>query len=97
MGELGQHAVELHRHVGAAAARGGVAVLIAVGPNAAALREGAMAGGLAAAQVVGAFDATEATAALRERMQPGDVVLIKGSRFMKLEQVVTALTGGGAA
>jgi UDP-N-acetylmuramoyl-tripeptide--D-alanyl-D-alanine ligase len=95
MGELGQHAVELHRQVGAAAARLGVATLIAVGPNAAGLREGAIAGGMDPADVIGAFDATEAAEALDQRMERGDAVLVKGSRFMKLEQVVAAMVAGG--
>ena len=46
MGELGQHAGELHRSVGEFAAQQDVACLIAVGPHAETYAQGALAGGM---------------------------------------------------
>jgi UDP-N-acetylmuramoyl-tripeptide--D-alanyl-D-alanine ligase len=93
MGELGRHATELHREVGAFAAREGVGFLIAVGPHAEAYIIGAMGGGLR--HVGRALDAEEATAALTGILQPDDVVLVKGSHFMGLEKLVEAIAGKG--
>jgi UDP-N-acetylmuramoyl-tripeptide--D-alanyl-D-alanine ligase len=93
MGELGQHAAVLHRAVGEFAAEQGIQQVIAVGPHAEAYATGALAGGLASAQIVKAFDAAEATAALKSIMREGDVVLVKGSHFMGLEGLVTAIAG----
>jgi len=96
MGELGQHASELHRAVGDFAAQQGLAFLIAVGPHAEAYAVGAIAGGLARHQIIGALDAAEATAALKSRVTEGDAILVKGSHFMGLEQVVAEMTGKDA-
>jgi UDP-N-acetylmuramoyl-tripeptide--D-alanyl-D-alanine ligase len=96
MGELGQHAAELHRAVGEFAARQEVALLIAVGPYAEAFAAGAVAGGLRRDRMALALDAEEAAEALQSRLREGDVVLVKGSRFMGLERLVTALAEGGA-
>jgi len=95
MGELGQHATELHHEVGVFAAEQSVDVLIAVGPHAEAYVNGATGAGLR--NVARAFDAEEATAVLKVIMQEGDVVLVKGSHFMGLEHVVEAIAGKGAA
>lgn len=95
MGELGQHAIELHRSVGEFAARQGVEFLIAVGPHAEAYVNGAMAGGLS--NIVRALDAQEATVALTAMMREGDAILVKGSRFMGLETLVAAVAGKDAA
>jgi UDP-N-acetylmuramoyl-tripeptide--D-alanyl-D-alanine ligase len=91
MGELGQHATELHRGIGELAVRHGVAFLIAVGPHADAYAKGALAGGLHANQIVTALDAEEATAALRPLLRERDAILVKGSHFMGLERLVAAL------
>jgi UDP-N-acetylmuramoyl-tripeptide--D-alanyl-D-alanine ligase len=92
MGELGQHASELHRGTGEFAARQNLAFLIAVGPHAEAYAKGAMAAGLGVNQIVAALDAQEATEALKPLLREGDAVLIKGSHFMGLEKLVSALT-----
>jgi UDP-N-acetylmuramoyl-tripeptide--D-alanyl-D-alanine ligase len=93
MGELGQHATELHREVGALAAEQGLEFLIAVGPHAEAYISAAVQAGLGAAVQV--FDAAEATAVLKANLQEGDVVLVKGSHFMGLERLVEAIAGKG--
>ena len=97
MGELGQHATELHRVTGEFAARQGIAFLIAVGPHAEACAKGALAAGLSHNQIISALDAEEATVALRPLMREGDAILVKGSHFMGLERLVSALSEGGAS
>jgi len=92
MGELGRHATELHRAIGEFAARQNLAFLIAVGPYAEACVKGAMAAGLDSTQIVMAFNAEEAASALSPLLREGDAVLVKGSRFMGLDRLVSALT-----
>jgi UDP-N-acetylmuramoyl-tripeptide--D-alanyl-D-alanine ligase len=92
MGELGQHAEELHREIGEFAARQNPAFIIAVGPHAEACARGAMAGGLGHDRIITALDAHEATTALRPLLREGDAVLVKGSHFMGLERLVAALS-----
>jgi len=96
MGELGQHAVELHHSVGKFAAGHDVEFIIAVGPHAEAYTTGAQAGGLSQRQIIKALDAAEATTALKSLMREGDVVLVKGSHFMGLEELVSAMSGKDA-
>jgi UDP-N-acetylmuramoyl-tripeptide--D-alanyl-D-alanine ligase len=93
MGELGQHATELHRGMGEFAARQNLAFLIAVGPHAEAYAKGAMAAGLGHNQIIAALDAEEAAIALKPMWREGDVVLVKGSHFMGLERLVAAMIG----
>ena len=95
MGELGQHAVDLHRVVGEFAAKQGLSSLIVVGPHAEAYANGAMGGGLELSRIVSALDAEEATVALKPLLREGDAVLVKGSHFMGLDRLVTELSGKG--
>ena len=68
------------------AARSGISGLIARGPNAEDMVEGARAAGLNEAYV---FSSADAAAAMTQRMiEPGDVVLVKGSRGMRMEEVI---------
>lgn len=93
MGELGQHAQDLHREVGEFAVRQDIEFLFAVGPHATAYCAGAIAAGLDHNKVAVALDAQEAAAGLMSRMQEGDVVLVKGSHFMGLEKLVETVAG----
>jgi UDP-N-acetylmuramoyl-tripeptide--D-alanyl-D-alanine ligase len=93
MGELGQHAAELHRATGEFAAQQGLAFLIAVGPHAEAYAQGAMSAGMSLNRIVAALDADEAAIALKPMLREGDAVLVKGSHFMGLERLVTDLAG----
>jgi UDP-N-acetylmuramoyl-tripeptide--D-alanyl-D-alanine ligase len=85
MAELGDSAAELHRRVGDDIAAAELAVLVAVGPLAEAY------GAPAGAERRFAADAAEAAEAAAELVQPGDVILIKGSRAVGLELVAAKL------
>ncbi len=91
--ELGPSAPALHREVGAYLAEQGVAHLIACGALGKHLAEGARDAGMAAERVVHEPDAARAGAALKALVQDGDVVLVKASRGMKMEQAVEMLAG----
>lgn len=93
--ELGASAPELHRRAGAVLAASGWDVLIAAGPLAAALADGAIAAGMSASAVHRFPDAAAAAAAVGAIVRPGDLVLVKGSRGMRAEAVVEALAGRG--
>ncbi|HET8648071.1 MAG TPA: hypothetical protein VFO85_21420, partial [Vicinamibacteria bacterium] len=85
--ELGPTAVERHREVGRRVADR-LDLLAAVGPLAASFLDGARESGRTLE--LAAF-ADAATAAAADLVRPGDAVLVKGSRGVKLEAVVDAL------
>jgi UDP-N-acetylmuramoyl-tripeptide--D-alanyl-D-alanine ligase len=90
--ELGDHAIGLHQGVGRAAAQAGVHTLIAVGgPAAAALAQAAVSAGMAEANVHYFATSDEAADLALTLVQPGDVVLVKGSRGVKTDRVVERL------
>jgi UDP-N-acetylmuramoyl-tripeptide--D-alanyl-D-alanine ligase len=89
MAELGAEAARYHREVGAAVAEVGVDALLAVGLLARAYIDGAA--GVPASRWAPTLE--DALPLLSELVQPGDCVLVKGSRAMGLEAVADALTG----
>jgi UDP-N-acetylmuramoyl-tripeptide--D-alanyl-D-alanine ligase len=89
--ELGAGEAALHAEVGKEAARLCVDVLLAVGPRSKETAEAARAGGVALVCV--AADAEEAARVLPEIVEPGDTVLVKGSRGMRMERALAALEG----
>jgi UDP-N-acetylmuramoyl-tripeptide--D-alanyl-D-alanine ligase len=83
--ELGPSETELHAELGAHALSSGVDLLVTVGPRARAIStsfEG---------EVRSVADATEAAELVPRLVQPGDLVLVKGSRAVGLELVCRAL------
>jgi UDP-N-acetylmuramoyl-tripeptide--D-alanyl-D-alanine ligase len=96
MNELGDESRQWHEQVGGLAARAGVAGLIVVGEDAAAMLSGAKAERSWHGELVGVPDAGSALAALGNLLGPGDVVLVKASRAAGLEHVALALTGEAA-
>ncbi len=90
MAELGEESQALHERVGAHAA-GRVDVLLVRGEYAAELARGAQRGGLAERQIVQIGTNAQAARWLREHVRPDDVVLLKGSRKYKLEEIVEEL------
>ncbi len=85
--ELGPQTQAFHREVGAYAQQRGVDLLLTVGPLARAMGKGF--GG----ETYEAPDARAAAALLSEHLQPGDTVLVKGSRGVGLELVAQTLVG----
>ncbi len=88
--ELGETGPALHREAGRKLA-GKVSVVVAVGALAKDLLEGAREAGMAGASLHYFADADAAASGVRHLVEPGDAVLVKGSRGVKLERVVDAL------
>ncbi|MBO0775080.1 MAG: UDP-N-acetylmuramoyl-tripeptide--D-alanyl-D-alanine ligase [Actinobacteria bacterium] len=96
MNELGADAAAWHEKVGTLAAQAGVAGLIVVGDEAAPMLTGAKSEPSWRGELAGVPDPDSALEALRRRLRPGDVVLVKASRTVGLERVALALTGEAA-
>lgn len=88
--ELGVQSETLHRKIGAVAARSGVCTLCTSGKFAGAVAAGARAEGMRPEDMITGTHA-EVIAQLKARLQPGDWVLVKGSRGMAMEKVVEGL------
>jgi UDP-N-acetylmuramoyl-tripeptide--D-alanyl-D-alanine ligase len=87
MAELGSHAESAHREVGAAAARLGIDVVVAIGHFATLTSAGAN----GARQILAFPDVEAALPSVRALVRPGDTILAKASRSSRLERVVEAL------
>jgi UDP-N-acetylmuramoyl-tripeptide--D-alanyl-D-alanine ligase len=86
MRELGAESESGHREVGETAAALKVDHLITIGDVAAAIARAAKAAGLQNSTAVGST--TDAAELLNEMANPGDLVLIKGSRLARTEEVI---------
>ncbi len=99
MKELGSDTVSLHRAVGAAVARHAVDHLVTVGALAAHIAHGAVEAGLPADRItvtanetaVSADTYSDIASQLAPHLHPGDILLFKASRSMKLEKMAEAL------
>jgi UDP-N-acetylmuramoyl-tripeptide--D-alanyl-D-alanine ligase len=87
--ELGDEADSMHAEMGEAAAAAGVGVLFGRGPNTHAMIAAARAAGVSEASVID--DHAEMAAAIQSQARPGDVLLLKGSRGMRMERVLEHL------
>ena len=91
--ELGTDSKRMHREVGAFLAAQGIGHLLACGALGRELAEGARQAGMASDHITELPDAAAAAVALARMVRQGDVVLVKASRGMRMEQVVDAVTG----
>ena len=92
MAELGAHSEEAHEEIGRQAAELGIAQLFAVGKMAPVMGRAARAAGLN--RVFEFADVETAAAAVKSFVKPGDLVLLKASRVMRLERIGELLRTG---
>lgn len=89
MRELGSHSESEHRRVGEAAARLGAAFVVSFGGEARAITDAAASAGVSTHHEDDDFEA--AYAAVRDVLERGDVLLVKGSRGMRMERFIERL------
>lgn len=90
--ELGDHAPAAHERVGEAAARCGYAHVLAMGPQAPDLKAGFDRLGTIPGQTAEVCaDQPSLIACLLELLEPGDALLVKGSRGFAMERVTEAV------
>ncbi len=88
--ELGEYEEKGHRLVGARVA--GIAdLLITIGKRAHWIADEAQTVGMPDEQVIELEDSQDAVTYLEERVEEGDVILVKGSRGMRMDRIVSAL------
>jgi len=96
--ELGELAAELHHAIGVEAAGSGIDLLLLVGELTRATAAGAMEGGLPSHRIAHFATVEDASNGVPGLLGGGDLVLIKGSRRVGLERLVSRLEhthGGG--
>jgi UDP-N-acetylmuramoyl-tripeptide--D-alanyl-D-alanine ligase len=91
MAELGTDSREAHETLGCLVRSLGIARLVVVGDAAAAIGQGALSAGMSEKEVVVVQDAAAARKVLDAELREGDVVLVKASRSVGLEQLALAL------
>jgi UDP-N-acetylmuramoyl-tripeptide--D-alanyl-D-alanine ligase len=89
--ELGRESAQLHQACGVEAARAGVSLVVGVQGMAREVLNGARAEGIPENRLMFLPDSNQAGEFLARTVSPGDAVLIKGSRGVKLEKVLEAL------
>jgi len=89
--ELGEQSAELHRKVGEDAAGMGVGSLFTMGDFASDIASGAKAAGMSESDISICEDHEQLCRGVEERIKAGDILLVKGSRGMKMEVLVEYL------
>jgi UDP-N-acetylmuramoyl-tripeptide--D-alanyl-D-alanine ligase len=96
MFELGRQSRRQHWELGKAAAQAKLEQLYLLGAQAEAVRRGALSAGMAAAKITVGKDHADIAKKLSACARQGDWLLVKGSRGMKMENVLRELTGAKA-
>jgi len=89
--ELGHIKVEAHRQIGEKLAKSHIDIVVTVGELARHIAEAAREHGMT--RVIACNSHDEASETLKKIIQPGDTILIKGSRGMKMENMVKMFLG----
>src|SRR5262249_55872959 len=92
MRELGKSSPQLHREAGHFAAKAGnIDWIIGVAGDAAQIIDGAVAAGFPKSQTRFFTTSQDAARFLEQFVEPGDLVLVKGSRGVQMERIVDSL------
>jgi UDP-N-acetylmuramoyl-tripeptide--D-alanyl-D-alanine ligase len=89
--ELGAGAEAAHRELGRGAAHSGLDLLVVCGNFRGQVAAGAQEAGLPAGRIVQVASRAEGAEVLKAFLQPGDWLLVKGSRSMHMEGLIAAL------
>ncbi|HUV05203.1 MAG TPA: UDP-N-acetylmuramoyl-tripeptide--D-alanyl-D-alanine ligase [Armatimonadota bacterium] len=89
--ELGSYAPKAHRDIGGSLACSDVQMLVTVGPLGKMIGDGARGAGFPEDRIQSCADSSEAAQKLAGQLAKGDAVLVKGSRAMKMEEIVRVL------
>jgi UDP-N-acetylmuramoyl-tripeptide--D-alanyl-D-alanine ligase len=84
--ELGRHTVEAHKNIGKIAKKNSD-ILVVVGPRAKSIKEGAIEEKMKEKNIFEFLDSNEAGDFIKDFVQKGDIVLVKGSQGMRMERV----------
>ena len=95
--ELGETSERAHRDAGAFAAELGIDWLFLFGAEVRALRDGAVAAGMPPSRAIVFEDKTTLVGTIRKELNDSAVLLVKGSREMRMEEVVELLTAEAPA
>jgi UDP-N-acetylmuramoyl-tripeptide--D-alanyl-D-alanine ligase len=89
--ELGDQSTIFHQELGVQVATGGITSLVTCGALGRTIAEGARTAGMTDDRIMECVDAQQAAERVLSIARPGDVVLVKASRGMRMEQVVESL------
>lgn len=89
--ELGSYTEESHRQIGRKVADAGADFLVTVGERAKVIAEEAKAKGMADDKIVKFGASAEAGRFLQEKIEAGDLILIKGSQGVRMEKITKEL------
>ncbi|MBN3039279.1 MAG: UDP-N-acetylmuramoyl-tripeptide--D-alanyl-D-alanine ligase [Candidatus Omnitrophica bacterium] len=91
--ELGKRSQSYHFEIGRKVAQDKIDFLITLGRSARYITSGASAAGMPKTKIYDCYDCREIADILRKVGGPGDMVLLKGSRAMKMENILECFTG----
>ncbi|MDO8683897.1 MAG: UDP-N-acetylmuramoyl-tripeptide--D-alanyl-D-alanine ligase [Armatimonadota bacterium] len=91
--ELGEYADAAHIEVGRVVKEQGIDRLITVGELGRRIGDGAAENGFPRSEIRNYDGSDQVAPGLRAELRPGDVILVKGSRMMKMETIVEGLLG----
>ncbi len=90
--ELGDASPTAHRRIGNLVAALDTGLLVTFGPQGLLIAQGAAEGGMAPSRIIHADDRDRLHESAAQALSAGDVVLVKGSHGMRLDEIVTAIS-----